>query len=275
MEPFAALFLKESKPKRNGRLARFYEPLFARISRRKIFKPLNGGWLCSRRYADTPIRRHAAFAAPWTVAFNRLEAYATLAALAFLFWPFCASAQTPANGPARPGLGAAPASTSGAQLNVVDHLGDTDSALRDRKLLTYHRVNDPFTVPVRGKFRGLPPAIAPAKPATSAAVAQSGLPLPTLAMAVQALPIGAVDPNRREMLVGRHLVREGDLLVIELSGQRFVVWVQSIDLRGVQICDLGLKEHVIKAFRAGPMELMGDTVVQPNNVQSFLEHHEG
>jgi hypothetical protein len=191
-----------------------------------------------------------------------------------VLWRHCASAQTPANGAASPGRAAAPANTSAAQLNTVNYLDDTDSVLQDAKLLTYHRGNDPFAVPVRGKFRGLPPAVTSPKPATPAAAAQTIAPL-TLAMAVQALPVGAVDPHRREMLVGRHLVREGDLLVIELSGQRFVAWVQSIDQRGVQICDLGLKQHIIKAFRAGPMELMGDTVVQPNNVQSFLEHHEG
>jgi hypothetical protein len=194
-----------------------------------------------------------------------------MAALSLLLWPLLAFAQTSPAGAVNAVASAGSAKATGTELNVVNHLGDTDSGLREEKLLTYHRANDPFAVPVRGKFRGLPPVIAAAKPATSV-VQPLG---PTLAMAIQALPVGAVDPNSREMLVGRHLVREGDLLVIELSGQRFVVWVQSIDQRGVQICDLGLKQHVLKPFRSGPMELMGDTVVQPNNVQSFLEHHEG
>ena len=196
--------------------------------------------------------------------------------LAILLFPLFATAQTAANGAVSPVAKPEQGKAAGSGLTVVSQIGDTDSTLRDGKLLTYHRSNDPFAVPVRGKFRGLPPVIAAAKPTAPVAVAQSIVPPPpTLEMAAQALPVGALDPNGREMLVGHHLVREGDLLVIELSGHRFVVWVQSIDQRGVQICDLDLKHHALRPFRSGPMEPMGDTVVQPNNVQSFLEHHEG
>ncbi|MBV8276200.1 MAG: hypothetical protein JO170_13210 [Verrucomicrobia bacterium] len=193
--------------------------------------------------------------------------------LAILLFPLFGTAQTAANGAVNPVPKPEQGKAAGSGLTVVSQIGNTDSAFRDGKLLTYHRAKDPFAVPVRGKFRGLPPVIAQ-KPATPGAAVPSVGP-PTLAMAVEALPVGAVDPHNREMLVGRHLVREGDLLVIELSGYRFVVWVQSIDQRGVQICDLGLKQHALRPFRAGPMEPAADPVVQPNNVQSFLQQHEG
>ncbi len=193
--------------------------------------------------------------------------------LAILLFPLFATAQTAANGAVNPAVKPEQGKAAGSGLTVVSQIGDTDPAFRDGKLLTYHRANDPFAVPVRGKFRGLPPVIAQ-KPATPGAAVPFVAP-PTLAMAVEALPVGAVDPNNREMLVGRHLVREGDLLVIELSGYRFVVWVQSIDQRGVQICDLDLRQHALRPFRAGPTEPTGDPVVQPNNVQSFLQLHEG
>ena len=200
---------------------------------------------------------------------NRRDAYATLLALAALFWPFLGLAQMPGDVPVSSAVAAAPANTGGPQLTVVNHLGDDNLSLRDGKLLTHHRSTDPFSVPIRGKFRGLPPTTVE-KPVTSGAPATIAPP-PTLAMAVQQLPVGAVNPNGREMLVASHLVREGDLLVIELSGHRFFVWVQSIDQRGVQFCDLDLKQRALRALRTGPKELASDAVEQQPDIQSFLK----
>jgi hypothetical protein len=191
-----------------------------------------------------------------------------LVALAMFFCPFSASAQIAAK--AAGNLPVA-ANVSGSQLSVVNHLGDPDLGLRDTKLLAHHRSTDPFAVPIRGKFRGLPPAPVQ-KPITAAGPAPApGPPSPTLAMAVQQLPVGAVNPNGREMLVASRLVREGDLLIIQLSGHRFFVWVQSIDERGAQFCDLDFKQQTLRPLRTGPRELETDAVQQHPNVKSFLE----
>jgi len=247
MEVFTALFLRDPRSKWEGRSARFWN--------------LGQGW---EAHATLRVERGRDARATLTAEQKR-DAYFTLAAAAVLFWPFLALAQTPANAPTSP---AAP------QLTVVSHLGDGDSALRDGRLLAHHRSTDPLSVPIRGKFRGLPPAVE--KPVTSVAqsAAAAAAPAPTLAQAVGQLPVGAVNPNGREMLIASHLVREGDLVVIELGGHRFFVWVQSIDQRGAQFCDLDLKQRALRPFRTGPRELAPDTVEQQPDIQSFLEKNE-
>jgi len=191
-------------------------------------------------------------------------------ALSMFGFPLISSAQL---GPVVPGPTASPASTG---LAVVSHLDEIEkeSALRDGKLLVHHRKDDPFSVPMRGKFRGLPPVVE--RPVTSVAESAPAAvaPAATLAQAVQQLPVGAVDPEGREMLIGSHLVHEGDLLMMELSGHRFVVWVQTIDQRGALFSDLDLKQRALRPFRTGPRDLASDAVEQQPDVQSFLQGNE-
>jgi hypothetical protein len=158
---------------------------------------------------------------------------------------------------------------------VVNYLGEADQqvTLKDGKLLTHRRTADPFGIAIRGKFKGLPPvaehpsAVSSAQPNTSP-IAVNVL---TLEKAVQQLPIGAVNIADREALIGSRPVHEGDLLVLELSGHQFVVWVQSIDQRGVQFCDINLQQHATKQFRFGPNELPDDLAGRRTDVRDFLK----
>ncbi len=77
--------------------------------------------------------------------------------------------------------------------------------------------------------------------------------------------------STREALIGSRSVREGDLLVVQLGGKQFVVWVQSIDRRGVQFCDINLQQHALKRFRFGPNELPGDSAARQADVRDFLK----
>jgi hypothetical protein len=158
---------------------------------------------------------------------------------------------------------------------VVNHVGEADQqvTLKDGNLLAHRRTADPFGVAIRGKFKGLPTAAehpsavnSPAQPNASP-VAN----VLTLEKAIQQLPIGAVNIADREALIGSRPVHEGDLLVLELSSQQFVVWVQSIDQRGVQFCDINLQQHALKPFRFGPNELPGDLAGRRTNVRDFLK----
>ena len=158
---------------------------------------------------------------------------------------------------------------------VVNHIGEADQqvTLKDGKLLTHRRTADPFGIAIRGKFKGLPPVVehpsavnSPAQPNASP-VAN----VLTLEKAIQQLSIGAVNTADREALIGSRPVHEGDLLVLELSGHQFVVWVQSIDQRGVQFCDINLQQHALKSFRFGPNELPDDLTGRRTDVRDFLE----
>jgi len=157
---------------------------------------------------------------------------------------------------------------------VVNHIGDVQQqvSLDDGKLLTHRRTTDSFGVAIRGKFKGLPPVAehpaAPSQPnqPVQAPVVASG---PTLEQAIEQLPIGGVNIGSREVLIGPRSVHEGDLLVLELSGQQFVVWVQSVDRRGVQFCDVTLQQHTLKPFRFGPDELPASAGAQLS-VRNFL-----
>jgi hypothetical protein len=181
-------------------------------------------------------------------------------------------------------VSAEPAQDAGAQgkaapvperYGVVNHIGDVQQqvSLDDSKLLTHRRTTDSFGVAIRGKFKGFP-AVAehPAAPSqpnqpVQAPVVASG---PTFEQAIEQLPIGGVNIGSREVLIGPRSVREGDLLVLELSGQQFVVWIQSVDRRGVQFCDVTLQRHKLKPFRFGPDELPGDFAGAQLDVRNFL-----
>jgi hypothetical protein len=159
---------------------------------------------------------------------------------------------------------------------IVNYLGEADEqvTLKDGKLLAHRRTADPFGIAIRGKFKGLPP-VAENHPAVSLQAQPNTSPVATdvltLEKALQQLPIGAVNIAAREALIGSRPVHEGDLLVLELSGHQFVVWVQSIDQRGVQFCDINLQQHALKPFRFGPNELPDDLAGRRTDVRDFLK----
>jgi hypothetical protein len=94
---------------------------------------------------------------------------------------------------------------------------------------------------------------------------------PTFAEAVQQLHVGGINLGTREVLIGSQSFREGDLLVLELRGRQFVVWVQSVDRRGVQFCDVNLQQHKLNSFRFGPTELPDRFAGRQQDVHEFLK----
>jgi hypothetical protein len=157
---------------------------------------------------------------------------------------------------------------------VINHIGDVQQqvSLDEGKLLAHRRSTDSFGVAIRGKFKGLPavaehPAATSSQQPVQAPVVANG---PTLEQAIEQLPVGGVNIASREVLIGSRSVHEGDLLILELSGQQFVVWVQSIDRRGVQFCDVTLQRHKVKPFRFGPDELPTDFAGAQSDVRNFL-----
>jgi hypothetical protein len=182
---------------------------------------------------------------------------------------------TSASGDPAQGDGKTAAVPAASPYAVVNHVGEADQqvTLKDGKLLAHRRTADPFGVAIRGKFKGLPPAAehpsvvsSPAQPNASP-VAN----VLTLEKAVQQLSIGAINIADREALIGSRPIHEGDLLVLELTGHQFVVWVQSIDQRGVQFCDINLQQHALKPFRFGPNELPDDLAGRRTDVRDFLK----
>ena len=181
-------------------------------------------------------------------------------------------------------VSADPAQDAGAQgkaapaperYSVISRIGDAQQqvSLDEGKLLTHRRTTDSFGVAIRGKFKGLPPvAEHPAGPSKSNQLVQTPVAPagPTFEQAIDQLSIGGVNIAGREVLIGPRSVHEGDLLVLELSGQQFVVWVQSIDRRGVQFCDVTLQRHKVKPFRFGPNELPTDFAGAQADVRNFL-----
>jgi hypothetical protein len=182
---------------------------------------------------------------------------------------------TSASGDPVQGDGKTSAVRAASPYAVVNHVGEADQqvTLKDGQLLAHRRTADPFGVAIRGKFKGLPPVAehpsavsSPAQPNTSPVANML-----TLEKAVQQLSVGAVNIADREALIGSRPVHEGDLLVLELSGHQFVVWVQSIDQRGVQFCDINLQQHATKQFRFGPNELPDDLAGRRTDVRDFLK----
>jgi hypothetical protein len=166
---------------------------------------------------------------------------------------------------------------------VVNHVAEPEQqiSLLDGTLLVHRRTADPFGVAIRGPFKGLPP-VAEHPVATQIPSSQPNHPIqpaqepvaanePTLEKAVQQLSIGGVNIAGREALIGSRSVHEGDLLVLQLTGRQFVVWVQSIDRRGVQFCDINLQQHALRPFRFGPNELPGDSAGRQADVRDFLK----
>jgi hypothetical protein len=162
---------------------------------------------------------------------------------------------------------------------IVSHLDETDQqiSLKDGKLLAHRHAMDPFGMAMSGKFKGLPPIVE--NPVTNPAKTNEPVQVPavgnelTLEKAVQQLPIGAVNIDSHEALVGFRAVHEGDLLVLDLDRHQFVVWVESIDRRGVQFRDINLQQHATKPFRFGPNELPDDLAGRQTDVRDFLKQN--
>jgi hypothetical protein len=177
-----------------------------------------------------------------------------------------------------------PASSTSAPspfLNVI-RLGEsaTQAAWRGAHLLSHLRGIDPFGITIRGPYKGLP-AVAehPPEQPNPLNLAAAAAKIPTVEKAVQALPIGGVDVGKREILIGSRSVHEGDLLVLESGGSRFVVWVQSVEDRGVTFCDIDLQKHLLKPvgsapkglpLAAAPKELPGDPAYGIPDIRHFL-----
>ena len=177
-------------------------------------------------------------------------------------------------------LPASSASTPNPFSNVL-RLGEwaTQVAMRVSPLLSHKRGIDPFGITIRGPYKGLPPVVehAAEKPNLAATAAK----VPTLEKAVQALAIGGVNVGQREILIGSRSVLEGDLLVLESGGSRFVVWVQSVEERGVVFCDIDLQKHLLKPVgsapkglpvAAAPKELPGNPAYGIPDISHFLNN---
>jgi hypothetical protein len=200
-------------------------------------------------------------------AFTLVSLFATLAFAPLAFGdPGQGDGKTPAT----------PAS-SPSPYAVVSHIDKAEQqiSLTDGKLLAHRRTIDPFGIAMAGKFKGLPlvaeqPAAIPGKP-TQPMQLLPATDQPTLEKAIKQLSIGAVNIASHEILIGSRSVHEGDLLVLELGRRQFVVWVQSIDQRGVQFCDINLQQHLTKPFRFGPSELPENFAGRQTNVRDFLK----
>lgn len=186
-------------------------------------------------------------------------------------------------GPAAPG--ASPASRPSATpelapkpLDVIQGLGSKAWAeTREGKLLSRQGPNqqagayDPFRVEIRGKFRGLPPVkitLAPPQPKPTPGPAAAVKPnpgaapsptpnvnAPTWEKAVDGLPIGAINGWAREILIGSRVVREGDLMIVQLDGKAFPVWVRRVGDGEVEFCDAELRQNKLRTIHMGPKEL--------------------
>ena len=166
---------------------------------------------------------------------------------------------------------------------TVSRLGESDreAAQRDGQLLSHHRATDPFGITVRGPLKGLPPVAeqpvavpappssTPAPPPLSQVVAAANV--PTLEKVIQELVIGAVNLSSHQILIGSRSIHEGDLLVLESGGGQFIVWVQSVGVRGVLFCDVDLQKHVLKPFGFGPKELPTDQIWSVSEITKSLD----
>jgi hypothetical protein len=156
-----------------------------------------------------------------------------------------------------PGASRLPASSASAPspFSNVLRLGEwaAQVAMRVSPLLSHKRGVDPFGITIRGPYKGLPPVVE--HQAEQPVLAATAVTVPTLEKAVQALAIGGVNVGQREILIGSRPVLEGDLLVLESGGSQFVVWVQSVEERGVVFCDIDLQKHLLKPVGSAPKGL--------------------
>jgi len=181
----------------------------------------------------------------------------------------------PAFANAAPGTNVSGASVPNAFV-TVSRLGESEqqAAARDGQLMSHRRATDPFGITIRGAFTGIPPVAerpspTPAQPSAVQKVT-AAVNVPTLEKAVEELRIGAVNVGSHEILIGSRSIREGDLLVLESEGRQFVVWLQTVGVRGVLFCDTDLQKHILKPLGSGPKELPEDSVQGVSDIRNFL-----
>ena len=197
--------------------------------------------------------------------------------LGFLaFWLLGISPAFADAAPAVPNVSASPASAPIVYL-TVNHLGESEqqAALKEGQLLSHRRTTDPFGIAIRGPFKGLPPVVehpvAPSVQPDAASQPAVAVKVSTLEKALQELTIGGVNVGRHEILIGSRSIREGDLLVLESGGRQFLVWVQSVEVRGVMFCDIDLQKHILKPFGSAPKDLPGDSARGIPDIRHFLK----
>ena len=160
----------------------------------------------------------------------------------------------------------------------VSRLGESaaQAALRDGHLLSHLRGIDPFGITIRGPYKGLPPVVE--HPAEKPNLAVAAAKYRRSKKPYKSLTIGGVNVGGREILVGSRSIHEGDLLVLESGGRHFVVWVQSVEVRGVLFCDIDLQKHILRPFgsapkglpvAAAPKELPGDPAMEYRILVTF------
>jgi hypothetical protein len=192
------------------------------------------------------------------------------------FMGFLLQSLLPAWADPAPGASKLPASVvpSGSAYLTVKHLGESEqqASTRESELLSHRRATDPFGNDIRGPFKGLPPVVEHPTPPQQAMASQvvDAVNGPTLEKAVQELTIGAVNVGTHEILIGSRPIHEGDLLVLESGGHQFVVWVQSVGVRGVLFCDIDVQKQVLKPFGSGPKELSAHSDSGISDVRSFF-----
>jgi hypothetical protein len=157
---------------------------------------------------------------------------------------------------------------------IVRHLGESEqqASVREGQLLSRHRATDPFGNSIRGPFKGLPPVVEHPTLAQSVVASPVTPPVnePTIEKAVEELTIGAVDVSAHEILIGARSISEGDLMVLESGGRQFAVWVQSVGVHGVLLCDIDMQKQILKPFCAGPKELPANSDSGVSDIRSFL-----
>lgn len=136
-------------------------------------------------------------------------------------------------------------------------------------LTSRQRQDDLFGVPIRGDFKGGGVAATSAQPTTAAAAIPAG---PTFGDAVTSLRVAGINLDSHEILVGRHRLYEGDIIVISLQGKRFSSWVESIAAGSIVFRDKDSGEVRVKSLRTGPPGAPGsDPTEQPQSLEEFLE----
>jgi hypothetical protein len=191
-------------------------------------------------------------------------------AVLMLPWPAFADPGVPAIPIGKPSKAPSP-----NNFVTVSHLGESDqqAAARNGQLLSHHRTTDPFGATIRGPYKGLPPVVEHPVAATGQPTATTpAVYVPTLSDAINGLSIGAVNVGAHEFLIGSRSIREGDLMVLASGSSQFLVWVQSVGVRGVWFCDIDMQKQLLKPFGYGPKELPEDSVRGTQDTRHFLNN---
>ncbi|HEV3211338.1 MAG TPA: hypothetical protein VGY91_13845 [Chthoniobacterales bacterium] len=117
-------------------------------------------------------------------------------------------------------------------------------------LVSKLKKQDPFQLPIRGKYRGANES--GNGPASQPEAAKA--PATTFAQAIEHLPVRGVDLASREVLIGSRSLNEGDLLALEFNNQQFAAWVRSVGKEGVTFINAQLTETAQRPVSSGPRD---------------------